>query len=110
PFLTLSPVGLYLLSEEARKQVTVVLNGQGADEVFLGYRKFFIEAIRDTRRAQSAPLNLTARVTGMKPGGLPDRLLRKISLLLFRKDRRSGLVQSRAEHGKANPSFKPLIN
>ena len=48
PFLTLSPVGLYLLSERARTHVTVVLNGQGADEVFLGYRKFFMEAIHNT--------------------------------------------------------------
>ena len=110
PFLTLSPVGLYLLSREARKHVTVVLNGQGADEVFLGYRKFFMEAIRDTRLAQNAPMTLTARVTGMKPGGLSDRFLRQVSLLLFHRSRRSGLAQARAEPCKANPTVKPVIN
>ena len=31
--------GKFLLSEEARKWVTVVLTGEGADEVFLGYRR-----------------------------------------------------------------------
>ncbi len=49
PFVSLAPVGKFLLSQEARKFVTVVLTGEGADEVFLGYRRFFEEAIRDTR-------------------------------------------------------------
>ena len=38
PFVSLAPVGKFLLSQEARKFVTVVLTGEGADEVFLGYR------------------------------------------------------------------------
>jgi asparagine synthase (glutamine-hydrolysing) len=41
PFNTLACVGKYLLSREARKHVTVVLTGEGADEVFLGYRGSF---------------------------------------------------------------------
>ncbi|MFO0994089.1 MAG: asparagine synthase (glutamine-hydrolyzing) [Hyphomicrobiales bacterium] len=110
PFLTLSPVGLYLLSEQARKHVTVVLNGQGADEVFLGYRKFFMEAVRDTRLGQAAPMDLTARVTGMTPGGLSDWLLRWVSLFLFHKSRRSALVRARAGPKKKEPTSKPLIN
>ena len=40
PFVTLAPVGKFLLSQAARKTMTVVLTGEGADEVFLGYRGF----------------------------------------------------------------------
>jgi asparagine synthase (glutamine-hydrolysing) len=33
-------VGIYLLSEEARKHVTVLLSGEGGDEVLAGYSRF----------------------------------------------------------------------
>src|SRR5206468_3481267 len=53
PFASLAPVGKFLLSKLARQHVTVVLNGQGADEVFLGYRDFFQRAIDGSRRCRS---------------------------------------------------------
>jgi len=34
-------VGIYLLSQKAKKHVTVLLSGEGADEVFGGYRRFY---------------------------------------------------------------------
>jgi len=37
PYANLSAVPLYLLSREAKKQVGVVLSGEGADELFGGY-------------------------------------------------------------------------
>lgn len=37
PLADPSCVGIYFLSEEARKHVTVVLSGEGADEFFAGY-------------------------------------------------------------------------
>ena len=37
PLADPSCVGIYLLSEEARKHVKVVLSGEGADELFGGY-------------------------------------------------------------------------
>jgi asparagine synthase (glutamine-hydrolysing) len=40
PFGDLAPVGKYLLSDLAQKHVKVVLTGEGADEVFLGYSVF----------------------------------------------------------------------
>ena len=40
PFGDLAPVGKYLLSDLAHRHVKVVLTGEGADEVFLGYAVF----------------------------------------------------------------------
>lgn len=40
PFLNFHGVGKYMLSALAKKHVTVVLTGEGSDEVFLGYREF----------------------------------------------------------------------
>lgn len=40
PFINFHGVGKYLLSKLAREHVTVVLTGEGSDEVFLGYVYF----------------------------------------------------------------------
>ncbi len=48
PFTSASIFAQFLLMEEVRKQgVTVLLDGQGGDEVFAGYRKFFFFYMRD---------------------------------------------------------------
>jgi len=39
-------VGLYLLAEEARKHVTVLLSGDGADELMGGYSRFYLAGLR----------------------------------------------------------------
>lgn len=41
-------IGIYLLSKEAKKHVTVLLSGEGADECFGGYYKFITPLISRT--------------------------------------------------------------
>ena len=110
PFATLAPVGKFLLSEEARKFVTVVLNGQGADEVFLGYRSFYQKAIREGRSGQSKPPRNLVRLSRLKLSRFPAGIVERLSLLVFHPSqrRRLGLARSNAV-ARPIPS-KPLIN
>ena len=104
PFATLAPVGKFLLSKEARKHVTVVLTGEGADEVFLGYRDFFMDAVRETREPRSgARRSIQSR--RLKLGAFSRRL----SLMIFRKSHHSRLRSARVMASDQKPE-KPLIN
>ena len=109
PFATLAPVGLFLLSEHARRFVTVTLNGQGADEVFLGYRSFYREAIADTGSSgQSLATDLRRR--RLKLHGLPRRWVDGLSLLIFHEGHRISVASTRAQARRAAVSARPLIN
>jgi len=108
PFVTLAPVGKFLLSEQARKSVTVVLTGEGADEVFLGYRSFFQRAIQDTRSARSAGRSSSTQLRRLKVARFP--WLQKLSLLIFHKSRRRHLALTRKNTAASPASSKPVIN
>jgi len=111
PFVSLAPVGKFLLSEEAKKFVTVALNGQGADEVFLGYKAFFRNALRDTRSPDPKRRNLSVRQRRVHVGGIPVSWMEKLSLLLFRKDQRGGIAAGRAKAADVQPDpSRPLVN
>jgi asparagine synthase (glutamine-hydrolysing) len=109
PFVTLAPVGKYLLSQEARKFVTVVLTGEGADEVFLGYRSFFRNAISETRSQGKHPPD-SARLRRLRLSGTGAVIARKLSLLVFHRSQRDLLGAARTNtKSEPNPQ-KPLIN
>jgi asparagine synthase (glutamine-hydrolysing) len=56
PFADSSAVPTWLVARETRKHVTVALSGDGADEVFGGYRKYQGELLAERYRALPAPL------------------------------------------------------
>jgi asparagine synthase (glutamine-hydrolysing) len=108
PFVTLAPVGKFLLSEEAKKFVTVVLTGEGADEVFLGYRGYFQGALAETGRwaAKRAGASAGLRRMNISPSFVTDRL----SLRVFHRSRRRTLAAARAGASATASDGKPLIN
>ena len=76
PFADASAVPTYLVSEATREKVTVVLTGDGADEVFGGYRRYWSELHAGLWNRIPAPLRrvLTALLLRM-PEGKDSRVL-----------------------------------
>ena len=70
PFGDSSAVPTYLLARAARAQVTVALSGDGADEVFGGYRKYRAERLAGLYRA--LPAGLRRRVIEPLVEALPE--------------------------------------
>lgn len=68
PHANLSSVPLYFLSELAKKDVTVVLSGEGADELFGGYDTYNYKlSIRLYRKLPKALRKLNARIVNKLP-------------------------------------------
>lgn len=74
PITNASDIPIHLLSREARKKVTVVLSGEGSDEILAGYPKYAFEHHFGRRLAR-----------------LPKPLLRGLSALLPGRMRRARL-------------------
>lgn len=75
PRLALAPT--YLLAQEARKDVKVLLSGLGGDELFLGYERD-LRAYRTSRLSQAVPgpLRRAIAVLPTAGGALPDKIER----------------------------------
>jgi asparagine synthase (glutamine-hydrolysing) len=73
PLADLSAVGFIALCELARRDVTVALSGQGADELLGGYRRHRAAAIAERWSVLPGPL---ARALGRLDGRVPERFRR----------------------------------
>ena len=75
PLADLSSLGFLALSELASRHVTVALSGQGADELFGGYRKHRVASLAEHWAAAPRPLR-SAAALGLRHGpGRARRIL-----------------------------------
>jgi asparagine synthase (glutamine-hydrolysing) len=107
PFGDSSALPTYMVSKLASDHVTVVLSGDGGDELFAGYDKYVVEA-RERRYALPAPARRAlGAIAGIIPEGTRGRnFLRHLALggadryldasTLFRRDQMQKLFRTEA--------------
>jgi asparagine synthase (glutamine-hydrolysing) len=79
PFADTSAVPTYLIAEATRKNVTVVLTGDGADEVFGGYRRYWSELYVDAwQRLPAGARRVLGALMRALPEGKQTRVLEAI--------------------------------
>jgi asparagine synthase (glutamine-hydrolysing) len=88
--------------------VTVVLTGEGADEVFLGYRGFFERAIFETRAKDHSGRSVSQRLRRLGIARSLAAPIQRLSLLLFEGRHRERIAKTRA--GTPSPPPKPLVH
>jgi asparagine synthase (glutamine-hydrolysing) len=87
PFGDSSAIPTYLVSRLARKHVTVALSGDGGDELFGGYHRYFLGQRLDSRVAQ-VPRRLR------HPAGRAAQALARIAATQSLRDRLRGLGEA----------------
>ena len=83
PFADSSALPTYLLSKITRQHVTVALSGDGADEVFGGYRKYQGELLAERYRSIPAPLRrgMIEPLAALLPEGKDNAVLERLRRL-----------------------------
>jgi len=71
PFADASAIPLYHISKMTREHVTVVINGDGGDEDFAGYQRYWLDPLANTYLR--APQFLTRDLIPSMASFLPDR-------------------------------------
>lgn len=100
PFADSSQIPTFLVSELARRHVTVCLSGDGGDELFGGYKRYRLteDLWRRLARVPRPLRRLAAPVVGAVPAGLANRLLAS----------RGGLFEQYGRRGPAGDKLKKL--
>jgi asparagine synthase (glutamine-hydrolysing) len=79
PFGDSSALPTYLVAEATRKQVSVVLTGDGADEMFAGYRRYWSELyVKPWQHVPFALRSLLSRFLSRLPEGKQHPLLEAV--------------------------------
>ena len=65
PFADPAALPMYILSEEARKKVKVVLAGDGGDELFIGYPRYFACKLMQLFNFFPQSINKTLKLIGI---------------------------------------------
>src|SRR5687767_6164514 len=105
PFGDASAIPTYLVSKLAAEHVTVVLSGDGGDELFGGYDKYVVEGRERGYQVPAALRRVLGAVSKTMPDGMRGRnFLRHFSLsgasryldavTLFRRDAKQRLFSS----------------
>jgi len=77
PFADASQIPMHLLAQLARRDVTVALSGDGGDELFLGYKRYF-RALEHWNRLRQYPRSMRSALARLsRVGGRCDWRLRR---------------------------------